>query len=294
MPLKLIVGPPNSGRAGEVRRRVLAALDAEPVLVVPTADDAAWFERELCADGSPTLGLSIRTFSWLFRDTATALGLEVGPLLTAPQRLALVRAAIATTDLRRLRRSAQRPGFAPALDALIEELQAAMVSPGELAEHASELEDGAHEAELAALYAAYGELRERSGSSDAGALAAAVATALRNSPGAWGARPVLLYGFDDLTVAQRELVAELAREAEVTVAVNFADRRSLAARATLVTELCRAARRRDRLAARGGSGLHAARLPAPSRPPPLRARPRHGRPRRWRRPDGVRRRARRG
>ncbi len=238
MPLKLIVGPPNSGRAGEVRRRVLAALDAEPVLVVPTADDAAWFERELCADGSPTLGLSIRTFSWLFRDTATALGLEVGPLLTAPQRLALVRAAIATTDLRRLRRSAQRPGFAPALDALIEELQAAMVSPGELAEHASELEDGAHEAELAALYATYGELRERSGSSDAGALAAAVATALRNSPGAWGARPVLLYGFDDLTVAQRELVAELAREAEVTVAVNFADRRSLAARATLVTELC--------------------------------------------------------
>jgi ATP-dependent helicase/nuclease subunit B len=237
MPLRLIVGPHNSGRAGEVLRRLREGLERDPVLVVPTGDDAAWFERELCAGGRPTLGVSIRTFGWLFDDVAAALALEAGPALTAPQRLALLRAAISTTELRRLRRSARRPGFAPALDSLIEELQAALVTPAELAERARELEDGAHEAELAELYRAYVELRERSGRTDRGGLAAATLAALRAAPDGWGERPVLLYGFDDLTVAQRELIELLARSAEVTVALNYADRRSLAARATLVSEL---------------------------------------------------------
>ncbi|MEO8091475.1 MAG: PD-(D/E)XK nuclease family protein [bacterium] len=237
MPLKLIVGPPNSGRAGEVRRRLDEALDREPVLVVPTGDDAAWFERELCAGGRPSLGVSIRTFGWLFEDVAAALALDAGPTLTGPQRLALVRAAISTTELRRLHRSAQRPGFAPALDSLIEELQAALISPSELAERSRELDDGAHEAELAELYGAYVALRRRSGRTDRGGLADAALAALGANPDAWGERPVFLYGFDDLTLAQRELVAALARTAEVTVAVNYADRRSLAARATLVSEL---------------------------------------------------------
>jgi ATP-dependent helicase/DNAse subunit B len=237
MPLRLIVGPPNSGRAGEVHSRLVACAADEPVLVVPTGDDAAWFERGLCAGGSPSLGISIRTFGWLFEDAAAALALDTGPQLTAPQRLALVRAAISTTELGRLRRSAQRPGFAPALDTLIEELQAALVGPAELADHAAALDDGAHEAELAALYDAYTRLRGRSGRSDRGAVAIAVLAGLRSRPEAWGARPVFLYGFDDLTLAQRELVAELSKTAEVTVAVNYADRRSLAARATLVGEL---------------------------------------------------------
>ena len=51
MPLNLIHGPPNSGRAGLVRRRFSAALEREPVLVVPTLDDVFGFERELCERG---------------------------------------------------------------------------------------------------------------------------------------------------------------------------------------------------------------------------------------------------
>ena len=51
MSLSLIVGPPNSGRAGEIRARLEAALDRDPVLVVPTLDDADRFERELCRGG---------------------------------------------------------------------------------------------------------------------------------------------------------------------------------------------------------------------------------------------------
>ena len=41
MALKLIHGPPNSGRAGLVRRALLAALDRDPVLVVPNDDDVS-------------------------------------------------------------------------------------------------------------------------------------------------------------------------------------------------------------------------------------------------------------
>ncbi|MGI9019576.1 MAG: PD-(D/E)XK nuclease family protein [Solirubrobacterales bacterium] len=236
MPLRLIVGPPNSGRAGEVRRRLVERAAEEPVLVVPTSDDAAWFERELCADG-PALGISIRTFGWLFGDVAGALALELGPALTPPQRLALLRAATSSVELHRLRRSAQRPGFAPALDALLEELQAALVDPTELAERAAALDDGGHEAELAELYAAYERLRARSGRTDRGAIAAAALGGLRSDPQRWGGRPVFLYGFDDLTVVQRELVAALTEAADVTVALNYADRTSLAARATLLAEL---------------------------------------------------------
>ena len=82
----------------------------------------------------------------------------------------------------------------------------------------------------------YSDLREQAGRTDRGALAATVLAALRGGS-EQPARPVFVYGFDDLTLIQRELLAELARTADVTMAVNYADRRSLAARATLVGEL---------------------------------------------------------
>jgi hypothetical protein len=49
MPLEVIQGPPNSGRAGAILDRFRAVLDSDPVLVVPTGDDVATFERELSA-----------------------------------------------------------------------------------------------------------------------------------------------------------------------------------------------------------------------------------------------------
>ncbi len=51
MGLDVIHGPPNSGRAPEMLARFRAVLDREPVLVVPTGDDVAGFERQLCDAG---------------------------------------------------------------------------------------------------------------------------------------------------------------------------------------------------------------------------------------------------
>jgi hypothetical protein len=237
MAIELIQGPPNSGRAGEILARFRAALDRGPILVVPTGDDVAAFERELCGSGAPSLGGKIATFGGLEIEVARTLAVPFAPALTGPQRQALIRAAIRRAPLIRLRRSAARPGFAPALDALVGELQAALIAPAEFARATAALEDPGHETELAALYAAYVELRDASGRGDSAVVAEAAITALRGDPDGWGGRPVFVYGFDDLTRAQVELVAELARAAPVTIAVNYADQRALAVRANLVARL---------------------------------------------------------
>ena len=124
MPLKLIQGPPNSGRAGLVRRGLTAVLERDPVLVVPTFDDVDRFQRELCADGA-VLGAEVTTFDGLIAMVATAGGVPPRPALTAAQRLGAVAAAISERrrDLRPLRDSAGQPGFPVALERLLEELQ---------------------------------------------------------------------------------------------------------------------------------------------------------------------------
>lgn len=240
MGLSLIVGPPNSGRAGEVRRRLLESLERGPVLVVPTADDAARFEAELCeaGGGRSILGASTLTFRRLFEELAGTAGIDTSLPLSQPQRLALVRAAARATRLRVLARSARRPGFGAALDLLIVELQAALVGPDDLEVAVGELEDPALELELAALYRTYLELREQGGRPDDGAIASRLLAAMdEGPPPSWQGRPVFLYGFDDLSRVQLELVARLAEACEVTVAVNYEDRRALRARAGLLADL---------------------------------------------------------
>jgi ATP-dependent helicase/DNAse subunit B len=217
--------------------RFRAMLDRDPVLVVPTGDDVAAFERELCQGGGASLGGSIATFGALTGQVARALAPAAPPELTASRRQALIRAAIARANPRRLRRSAARPGFAPALDALIAELQAALVSPAGFAAIVAELDDPGYEGELAELYTAYVELRDAGGAGDAATTLAAATAAVRADAEGWDGRPVLLYGFDDLTRAQLELVAALGAAAEVTIAVAFADRRALAVRAELISRL---------------------------------------------------------
>jgi RecB family exonuclease len=243
MSLQLIVGPPNSGRAGEIRARFEAALDRDPVLVVPTLDDADRFERELCAPdpadtlASAVVGAAIRTFGAFAGEVAAATGADVRVELSGMQRLALVRAAVRSTDLSAVGGSAARRGFAPALERLIGELQAGVVAPGELAATAAELEDGAYEGELARLYDAYVRGRDAAGRDDAHSAVRKAAASLRERPQAWGSRPVFLYGFDDLTEEQLDLVAALTGACSVTVAVNYEDREALAPRAALLARL---------------------------------------------------------
>ena len=238
MSISVIVGPPNSGRAGEIRERLERTLEREPVLVVPTADDASRFERELCGPGGALLGASISTFHRLTDEIAAATGADLRPLLTDAQRLALIRSVVRDTDLRLLGASRGQAGFAPALERLIGELQAALIGPEELSRAAAELDGGEYEAELARLYAGYVARREAAGRDDAHSASSAVARSLRERPPAWGSRPVLVYGFDDLTEEQLDLLSGLGSAGDVTVAVNYEDNDALVPRARLLARLC--------------------------------------------------------
>src|SRR5690349_21627283 len=239
MPLKLIHGPPNSGKRGVVLREFGAALDREPVLVLPNADDVFAFERELCAAGA-VLGGSAMTFGALFRTVATAAGSPPGAELSPAQRLRAVAVAIAARQSRLgpLRRSASRPRFAGALERLLDELQAAGVEPEEVEASAATLEGSAYLSDLATLYGGYEEVRRRSGRTDAHGIAREAIAQLRRDGSFWGGRPVLLYGFDDLTENQLELVAALSEGTEVTVALPYEEgSRALAARGRLLDRL---------------------------------------------------------
>src|SRR5262249_35004070 len=236
MALNLIVGPPNSGRTGAVLDAFRAAAGQDPVLVVPTVDDVERFEQELTRDGDAVVGATVDTFGHLFRAVARAADAPAAPALSKPQRRRLAREAIARTDLKLLGPSSTRPGFPAALEDLISELQSALIDPATLRERATDA--GPYELEIAALYSAYVEVRDQLGRHDDHSLAGAAIAALRARPETWGGRPVFLYGFDDLTVEQLELVRELARSGLVTVALPWEDRAVLTdARGALFAEL---------------------------------------------------------
>ena len=236
MALNLIAGPPNSARTGAVLDGFRENLSRDPLLVVPTADDAERFERELLEQGV-LLGGSVLTFGGLFGELARAYELPWESAISRSQRAWLAGAAVRRVDPRGLRRSTGRPGFAPALADLIEELQSAAVDPETFDRLAAE--DSDYEQDLARLYAAWAEIRDELGLPDRHQLAASVATAIRSDAEGrrWGSRPVYLYGFDDLTEEQLDLVGVLAVVTEVTVAVTYEDRLALRARATLLANL---------------------------------------------------------
>ncbi|HEU5064044.1 MAG TPA: PD-(D/E)XK nuclease family protein [Solirubrobacterales bacterium] len=239
MPLRLIHGPPNSGKRGEVLRLFGEALDRDPVLVLPTTDDVFDFERELCASGS-LLGGAAMTFGALFRTVAAAAGAPPGAELSPAQRLRAITAAIESRRgrLGPLRRSTGRPRFAGALERLFDELQAAGVEPEEVEASAATLEGSAYLSDVAALYGGYEELRRRTGRTDAHGIAREAIAELRRDGSFWGDRPVLLYGFDDLTENQLELVAAFAEQVEVTVALPYEEgNAALAARGRLLGRL---------------------------------------------------------
>jgi ATP-dependent helicase/DNAse subunit B len=221
MPLKLIHGPPNSGRAGRIRRGLIAVLDRDPVLVVPTLDDVYAFERELCANGA-VLGADVMTFGGLFRAVATAGGAPPGALLTPAQRLGAVAAAVSERrpELGPLRGSSLQPGFPMALERLLEELQGAGLEPADVEATAGTLEGSAYLGDIAALFAGYARVRDGLGTVDTHNIARD-AIDLLGGAGEFWRRPVFLYGLDDLTPNQLDLIRGLASVTDVTVALPY-------------------------------------------------------------------------
>jgi RecB family exonuclease len=242
MPLTLVLGPANSAKAGEVLGAYGAAARRGALLVVPTAGDARYYERELVA-GGVLLG-SVLTFSGLASEIARRAQYS-GRRLSPLQRERVLTRALRAAQLDPLAGSAQAPGFTAAAGELIAELQRSLVTPQRFAAAlrswaAQDPRRGPYAHDVAGLYLAYAEELDRLGRVDAELFAWRALDALRRSPGRWGTDPVFFYGFDDLTALERDAVETLSRivGAQVTVSLTYeAGRPALTARAEAVAEL---------------------------------------------------------
>jgi ATP-dependent helicase/nuclease subunit B len=243
MSLQLVTGPANAAKARTILEAARARAAASPLLVVPTTADVEIYRRELAQDGA-VLGVRVERFDGLLRELAFRGGVA-GRTLTGLQRERVAAAAIAATPLERLAGAAQTPGFAPALVAFAQELGEARVEPPRFVRAlrdwaAGEPSRAGFAQELGALVLAYRRVQERTGRRDRPQHVTAALDALREDPRRWGATPVFLYGFDDLSPLQRDVVDTLANAvgAEVMLSLTFeAGRTAFAARATLHQEL---------------------------------------------------------
>lgn len=249
MPLELITGPVNSGKAGLVLEAVekAAADGLDPTLVVPTAADSDLLRRELAGRGV-TAAVRVVGFRGLWEQMARRLSFDPRPLA----RFRLERIARAVTDealtagrlKSSLRLSAAEDGFAPALVAFAEELGDAGADPDRFdavmaawAAADSSLEN--YSGDLAVLYRAYRERLESLGARDEAGFVAGLLAELAENPQAWGQAPVFLYGFDDFPERQLATIEALTGPAgaPVTVSFPFEQRAAFEARAAVFGRL---------------------------------------------------------
>jgi ATP-dependent helicase/DNAse subunit B len=206
--LSLIAGPANAGKVGRLLDRYVAALDREPVLIVPNRSDVDAVARALLERQPALLAGTIGTFDDVFERIAYA-GDDARPLVSNTQRTLLARRAVEQVPLNGLAASARSAGFVDELLRTVAELESSMVDPEQL--------DG----DLRALYASYRTELDRLGLWDRDLLRRTAAERLRSDFDAWHGEPVFAYGFEDLTGAQWALLEALAARAEVTVSIPY-------------------------------------------------------------------------
>jgi ATP-dependent helicase/DNAse subunit B len=208
MGLSLLVGPANAGKVERLLDRYLAALDRNPILIVPNRPDVEWAERELLAKSPALLGGWICTFPDLFRQIADGHP-DYRRVLTETQQALALRAAVARTSLNGLSHSARSAGFADALRDAIAEVESGLVAVDDL------------EGPLRKLYGAYREELDRLELWDTNLLRAAAAERLAGDLSSWRGQPLYAYGFEDLTAAEWALLDALAGRTEVTVSLPY-------------------------------------------------------------------------
>jgi ATP-dependent helicase/DNAse subunit B len=238
--LALLTGPANAGKAELVLDAICAhvARGAEPLLIVPTSADVHRYRREL-AEGRLVLGARIEQFEGLIEEMAKRA--QTTPRTISP----ITREHILTQLHRRVRPdqpAADSRGFARALARFIGELESEHVTPqrlraalGTWSAAAGNLSGAADEGEwLGELFVAYQEVLAGMDRADKELRAVWALDELRRTPARWGAKPVLFYGFDDLTTLQLDAIETLAAVVDAPVTVSLAyepGRRAFAGRA---------------------------------------------------------------
>ncbi len=253
--------------------RRAGARGREPLLIVPTRADAEYYLRELAGDGVAA-GIRVERFEGLIREAVARAGTG-GPRLEGIARERVLCALALRAGARR-----PTPGYLAALGELFAELQMRRIGAGRfvgaLASWAATDGEDPARARLGRIYSDYSATLERLGRPDAELQAVRALDALRERPSRWGGRPVLFYGFDDLTPLQLDAIETLGRvvDAEVTVSLAYEPGRiAFAARAGVFQELLPLA---EEVRRRPPAG-RPLRPPVATRPEPPRALPVRGR-----------------
>ena len=230
MPLKLITGPVNSGKADIVLLEVGAAADAglDPVLVAPTLADSDLLRRDLARRGV-THAVRVTNFRGLWEMIARRAGFDPRPLSPfVLQRIArvVVDETLDTGQLSLLEAAAHSSGFAAALAGLADELGEVRASPARFAEVMKAWDSspdgrGGYGAELATLYRAYRVRLEAIGGRDESSYVAELLEMLAQNPGCWRGAPVAFYGFDDFELRQIDTIKMLSEIAAAPTTVSF-------------------------------------------------------------------------
>lgn len=226
VPLALVTGPANSGKAGALLRAYRARLDDDPILVVPRSEDVEHTRREL-AEAGAVFGVRVLRFAGLFELVAERVqpDLAATPRAGALTRELLVAEAVRRAGFRAIGESARLPGFARSAARFLAELGRAMVEPARLRRAllgwAGDGPSRPYAEDLAAIYDAYRDLLGEVGLVDDEQFARRALDALRREPRRFGATPVFAYGFDDFTRLELDALESLARQAEADVTVSL-------------------------------------------------------------------------
>jgi ATP-dependent helicase/DNAse subunit B len=225
VPITLITGPANAGKAREVLGAVRGHLahGQEPLLVVPTRADVEHYRRELAREGV-VLGARVERFEGLIGEVVRRAGVSEPVLGRVARERVLAKVATGSGDGPR-----STPGFVSALAATVAELEVQRVTPARLqaALRAWVSADGAGAAggaeELGRCYGEYRKLLKRIGCTDHERRAVQALDALRRQPALWGGTPVLMYGFDDFGALQLDAIETLGAvmDARVTVSLTY-------------------------------------------------------------------------
>jgi ATP-dependent helicase/DNAse subunit B len=219
MPIVLVTGPANSGKAqvllGAVRSH--AARGEQPLLVVPTAADQARYRSELVEGGAGS-GVRVERFEGLLAEVLARAPKGRAPLGPLAREHLLARLADA------------RPGMARELTGLLADLQAQRVTPARLrgALRVSAGREGGQPGEQASLehlctvFERYRRTLANMRRADRELRTTRALDELRRKPALWPSTPVLLYGFDDFTELQIDTILTLGGVVGAALTVSLA------------------------------------------------------------------------
>ncbi|MGI9186737.1 MAG: hypothetical protein ACR2J9_04330, partial [Gaiellales bacterium] len=201
MALALILGPAHAGKISALYARYLAELAAgrSAALVVPSSDVKRQTQRELLERAPAIIGADAVDFDELFERILRLTG-DRRPVLRGGARQILLRRVL--------------PEAPESIGTRFQRLGSALLDPAAVR--------AAGDVVLADQYERWWRALDEEQLIDRGRMRIAVIEALRTDVAAWPAGEALFaQGFDDLSLAQEELLQLIAQRAEVVLSLSY-------------------------------------------------------------------------